>query len=863
MATTLRPHDDVELSEGWEWTALAPDAATEPAALARLAPEWQPALVPGTVAAAQRAAGRCLWRDEQVRSSDARDHWYRCSFARPACEPSASVRLRFEGLATLAEVWLNGERVLESSNIFVPHELDVGERLAERNQLHIRFRALDAWLDVRRGRPRWRTRLVDHSQLRWTRTSLLGRMPGWSPAVHAVGPWRPVRLRVARALDVRALELSSRVADAERSTGTVRARIELGAGAARDQRAELVVGDARGALQQTEVEGRRVLEGELAVPNVRLWWPHTHGAQPLYPVQLALHGPDGEVRVDLSRVGFRTLELDRAGRRFALRVNGVPVFCRGACWTTTDIATLTGTPAAYAADLERARAAGMNMLRIAGSLFYESDEFYARCDELGILIWQDFMFANMDYPIDDPAFAASVDAEVEAFLRRTQARPCLALLCGGSEVEQQAAMLGLPRALWSSRLFAEVLPRHVARLRPDVPYVANTPSGGEVPFEVSSGPAHYYGVGAYLRPLEDARRAEVQFASECLAFANLPGETVIAQLLQEGQQPTQHPAWKERVPRDAGASWDFEDVRDHYLRELFRCDPARLRSEDLARYLSCSRVVSGEVMASTLSEWRRARSSCAGALIWFYRDLWPGAGLGLLDADGRPKAAYYYVKRALAKTAVWFSDEGLNGLALHVAHESEAPLAAELQVALHHDAQRALIANVKSALRIAPGEVRELRLQALLPWFADANRAYRFGPSSHDLVVATLVAPDGEVLGDAYHFPLGLPVERAAAIGLRCTAESAGDGWSLQLASERFAHAVEIDVPGFEPADNYLSLPPGGRRRVPLRRTGSTSEPHGRVKALNSHETAQIELARPSQLQQHERARAAVRRGAV
>ena len=155
--------------------------------------------------------------------------------------------------------------------------------------------------------------------------------------------------------------------------------------------------------------------------------------------------------------------------------------------------------------------AGMNMIRVGGTMVYESDDFYDLCDEHGVLVWQDFMFANMDYP-DDAGFSALVDVEVNQALARLQARPSLAVLCGSSEGEQQAAMWGAPRELWAAPLFHQALPARARGFCPDVAYWPSSAHGGAFPHQPSAGTTSYYGVGAYLRPLEDARLSEVRFA---------------------------------------------------------------------------------------------------------------------------------------------------------------------------------------------------------------------------------------------------------------------------------------------------------------------------------------------------------------
>src|SRR5262249_50347495 len=162
-------------------------------------------------------------------------------------------------------------------------------------------------------------------------------------------------------------------------------------------------------------------------------------------------------------------------------------------------------------------------------------------------------------------------------------------------------MLGMPRELWSNSWFAERVPKLCAEHHPGTEYVPSTPTGGVLPFQPASGICHYYGVGAYLRSPVELRQANVKFTPECLGFANIPEPDTI-QAITEGAAPViHHPKWKQRVPRDTGAGWDFEDVRDHYLKQIYGVDPVALRSSDMTRYLELSRLVSGEMMSQTFS----------------------------------------------------------------------------------------------------------------------------------------------------------------------------------------------------------------------------------------------------------------------
>jgi beta-mannosidase len=829
----ISTHTVQRLDTGWVFAPVGP--STDASALD--AADWKPALVPGTVASAQRANGGLDL--ERAPDFDATSWAYRCAFAAPPANPDERAVLCFDGLATLAEVWLNGQQILSSDNMFVAHEVDVTGQLAANNDLLIRFHALRAALDMRRPRPRWRTKLVEHQQLRWFRTTLLGRMPGWSPPVRAVGPWRPVRLERRRALAVVGGDIYPHVdGTGKRVDAALVVRAVAGC---RVTGATLHVGDRRTALSATTSADLTTLAGTLDFPDAHEWWPHTHGAQPLYDGRVVVQTEQGDVTIDLGRVAFRRVAANRADDGFAIEINGEGVFCRGACWTTPDIVDLGAPESKYRELLTLARDAGMNMLRVGGTMVYEADCFYDLCDELGLLVWHEFMFANMDYPTDG-AFVDAVTREATQVVARIRRHPCVAVFCGNSEVEQQAAMLGLDRELWSSAIFRDVLPACCEAGAPGVPYVPSSPSGGALPFHVDSGVAHYFGVGAYLRPLDDARRAGVRFTSECLGFSNLPEQHVIDALLPNGESPFHHPRWKARVPRDHGAGWDFEDIRDHYLATLFGVDPMRLRYADVERYVAMSRVVTGEVMARTIGEWRRAGSSCHGAIVWFYQDLWLGAGWGVLDAAGRPKAAYYSLKRAMQPVAAAITDEGVNGLNVHIANDRATPLDAELRVLLLRGAGT-IVASVETPVQVPARGTHRIVVDAILGRFHDSAYAYRFGPPGHDVVAATVTDARGQVLSEAFHFSHGLPSAQSDDTLVSGHATRTSDRTvEITLRAAKLAQFVAIQADGYLLDDNYFHMTPGAERVIVARAHDASARFDGFVQPLNAHDGVRIGL---------------------
>lgn len=768
--------------------------------------DWIPAEVPGTAASALRAAGR--WSATAPTPIHDRDVWYRTRLDGPG-----RFRLRLAGLATLAEIWLDGVPVLATRSMFESYAVEV--ELGAESDLALCFRSLRADLDRPSKRGRWRPRMITPGSLRHVRTSALGFMPGWAPEVDHIGPYRPITIEAVRPGSVSA-DLRASL-DNETGRLTARLAVEGGAGTI-----TLCCNGRETALSET-APGQFV--GELVLPGIDPWWPHTHGVPNLYVVSARIDG----VPVDLGRVGFRSLSLTRPfAEGLSLAVNGVPVFCRGALWTPPDLVGLgsDGTRTL----LTLAREAGMNMLRVPGTTLYPATDFFDLCDELGILVWQDLMLANFDYPHDDPGFSAALAREVMAFLDRTQTAPSLCVLCGGSEVWQQAAMLGASRTVWADAFCATELPALAAAQRPDIVVVPNSPSGGALPFSPRGGCTHYFGVGAYGRPFDDARRAEIGFASECLAFANPPEPGT------SGPAGPADPGWAAGIPRDRGADWDFETVRDHYVGSLYGVDPAVLRAADPERYCELGRAAVAEAMEATFAEWRRPRSPTAGGLVLMLRDLGPGAGWGVIDWTQRPKSAWYALKRAFRPVQVSLTDEGLDGLHLHLLNETAETCALTVTLTFSDRggrvaarADRAVILDARAALTLTSAE--------LLGRFFDATDSYRFGPRVHDVAHACLTGAAGAILAEAFHVPGPRPIT-PEAIGLTAEPVTLEAGPALRIVAERFAYGVQIRAPGARPSDSGFHLAPGTSRLITF--PDCARLPRGTVRAINGIESVEF-----------------------
>jgi hypothetical protein len=272
--------------------------------------------------------------------------------------------------------------------------------------------------------------------------------------------------------------------------------------------------------------------------------------------------------------------------------------------------------------------------------------------------------------------------------------------------------------------------------------VSSSPTGGNLPMRVDVGVSHYFGVGAYRRDLDDATLSGVRFASECLAFANVPSGSVATWLGEEGGD-----RWKRRVPRDSGSDWDFDDVRDHYVNILPGVEVG-LAELNPARWRELSEIVSGDVMASVFRQWRTSGGRCAGGLILSLNDPWASAGWGLFDSNAEPKPALQRLTNVLQPVSVLAVDRGLNGLDLHLVNDTGAPLEGYLQVRAVTREGRCVM---KGVIPVSVGEHSEVVVPAetVFGRFVDPTYAYRFGAQPFHAVVATLLRAGPIVDGSA------------------------------------------------------------------------------------------------------------------
>ena len=612
------------------------------------------ATVPGSVYHDLLTAGQIedpFYRDnenEALKIMD-NDFIYSRDFTVPAdLLESDAVLLRCDGLDTLATVTVNGTVVGTAKNMHRIYEFDVKSVLkAGENHISVKFDSptrfikksyaesrADGSSDAMVGFPNLRKA---HCMFGWD----------WGPRLPDAGIWRNIQLigiTTARIRDVLVLQ--------EHSGGKVTLTVNT--------HVTELTGSAPVTVTVTAPDGTvRTAQGERAeivIDDPQLWWPNGLGAQPLYTVEVTLgDGLDSWKR----RIGLRTMTVtrkkDQWGECFCHCVNGVDVFAMGADYIPEDNLLPRVNPERTRRLLEDAKLANMNCIRVWGGGYYPDDYFYDICDELGLLVWQDFMFACAVYNLTDD-FEENIRAEFLDNVRRLRHHPSLALLCGNNEMEQFVAegeWVDYPRQKADYiKMYEYIIPKILKAEAPQTFYWPASPSSGgsfDKPQDPTRGDVHYWDVWHGLKPFTDYRNYLFRYVSE-FGFQSFPCmETIQAFTLPEDRNVFSYVM--EKHQRNASANGKIVS----YLSQMY------LYPRDMELLVYASQLLQAQAMQYGVEHWRRNRDDkhCMGAVVWQLNDCWPVASWASIDYFGRWKALHYYEKRFFAPVLISCHEEGI------------------------------------------------------------------------------------------------------------------------------------------------------------------------------------------------------------
>ncbi|MDT8382716.1 MAG: glycoside hydrolase family 2 protein [Brevefilum sp.] len=627
--------------------------------------DWIPVEVPGEVHLALLHAGKIP--DPFVGENELEVQWVAqtdWAFEGIISLPQAllnqeKIWLHFDGLDTLAEIWLNGSLLGETQNAFRSYEWEVKDLITgEHNQLRILFHSPVKYVEERQKKAPLLSPDQSIAGGPYLRKAPCQWGWDWGPKLPPIGIWKDAYFMGCKVAKFESIHIQQK----HLFDGSVELSAEAKITLCNDEHLQMcmTLEDPVGYVFATTCKflggsARAMIE----IPEPVLWWPNGYGEQALYDVRISLATED-EVLLDRRnfQIGLRKLELkqepDEYGESFTFIVNDVPIFAKGANWIPAD-----SFPTRISRkDLERlirdASRANHNMIRVWGGGFYESEDFYDLCDQYGILVWQDFPFACSVYPLDGPAFLENLHQEVIDNVRRIRHRASLALWCGNNEMDQGWEQWG-----WETEelqkyqepyktFFYETLPGWLKTLDPDTPYWYSSPSSG-TPFENSNsnkgGDAHYWDVWHGSKPFSAYREQYPRFMSE-FGFQSLPPLKTVQTYADENH-------------------WNLTDYliehhqRSPYASAMFMAQMALhfMMPVDFPSLVYLTMVLQAEGIRYGVEHWRRNRHRVSGTLYWQLNDCWPVASWSSLDYFGRWKALHYASRRFYAPLLLSIEDD--------------------------------------------------------------------------------------------------------------------------------------------------------------------------------------------------------------
>jgi beta-mannosidase len=807
------------LDHGWQFrqiTAVPQDSENG----------WLPASVPGNVhldLLANKKIDDPFYRDNESRLQWIENaSWeYRLNFNVTAVLLSRSnVDLVFDGLDSGAQVYINGEQILDADDAFRTWRVPVKSLLHNgSNALRVVFRSpITAAQFVAAADP-WQLRTKTAAKT-YIRKPAYEYGWDWGPRFVTSGIWRPVRIESWN--KARIADFAIRQRDVSREVAHVDAEVLVDASS--NGTAQISVRCSNNGMSTTETRnttlhaGQNVIDIPIEIRQPSLWYPIGYGDQPLYEFSaqvMTLGQTADESRI---KSGLRSIILDRHldkwGRSFQLVVNGIPIFAKGADVIPFDSFPNRVTTADYRRILQSARDANMNMIRHWGGGYYETDEFYQICDELGIMVWQDFMFGN-DWQPGTYAFKQTIEAEAEDQVRRLRNHPSIVLWCGNNETEvalnwgdREKLPPDVKFQMWQDYLteFSGILNRVVERLDAETPFWPSSPSADyeQLSDHYQSGDAHLWDVWHGRVPFTAYETHHPRFVTE-YGFQSFPEMRTIEAFTQSGDRASIFtPVMLAHQKNNEGNSI----IHDYLLRDY-------PEPKDFASFLYVSQVLQAEGIKVGAEGFRRGRPETMGSIFWQLNDCWPVASWSSIDYFGRWKALQYYARRFYAPILVSPHIEQ-GSLRVYIVSDKTIAATANLRVRLMDFDGKVLLEESHQV------SVDSLSSKVYLDWPLAKLRQAGAADTSRVFVVADLALGNEPLSRNLVYLAPTKEVHlKPAQLGVE---ESGASGeYKIRITSPVLARSVylafgDLDV---QVSDNYFDLLPG--ETIELSVTSGTS----------------------------------------
>lgn len=804
--------------------------------------QWNPAKVPGTVHTDLLRNGLIPdpfygTHEHDLQWIDKKDWEYETTFEfDPAWSALTRVELVFDGLDTYADVSVNDVHVLSADNMFRAWRVEIKSLLQPgANTLQVRFRS-----PIREDLPKLERlgyalpAANDQSELGGLgeqRVSIFARKApyhygwDWGPRFVTSGIWREVRIEAWTGPVIRDFHIRQDRVDV--SLAGLTAVLEVEAEEHWEGTLRLTTGSLTWEREVILAAGTQEVTLSAAIEQPELWWCRGLGKQAMYRFQAELLGQDQAVAASAKvKTGLRTVKLvrekDEAGASFHFELNGVPVFAKGANHIPNDSFMTEVTPERYRHEIASAAESGMNMLRVWGGGYYEEDIFYDLCDEYGLLVWQDFMFACSMYPGDE-AFLGSIALEAEYNIKRLRRHPSLALWCGNNEIDsawahyienvgwgwKQDYTPEQREQIWSDyeAVFHKLLPEAVQRLAAGVDYWPSSPlrrltgDSDQHAYQPSGeGDVHYWGVWHSVEPFSNYDIRVGRFMSE-YGFQSFPELDTMLKYAPESELALESEIMLAHQ-KNARGNQIIKEYMEQYL-------PT---PKDFKAFLYMSQVLQAEAIRIAIEAHRRNKPYCMGTLYWQMNDCWPAASWAGMDYYGRWKALQYTVRRSFREVILAIHGHEGGPISVQVVSDLRGPLQATLRLSLY-DIHGELLKTEAVEAAIGADSVTEVMTLNREAWLA--------GHDPRQVVLHSVLEVDGTVLDSKPYYFVATKEQPVQPASISVQEEPGSGGSRYTLSSNVLARQVWISAEeeGIF-SDNYFDLIPGVPITVEFRRRG-------------------------------------------
>ncbi len=816
-------YSELKLHENWKFRNTASD-------------QWLPASVPGCVHTDLMSNGEIedpFYRlnEHDVQWIDKTDWEYETNFRFPmAIMEKDNIEICFLGLDTYADVYLNGKLILQADNMFREWKVNCKNVVTTgNNTLRIHFHSpvtigLDKLDKLDYTFPPPPNDLSEIGGIGDKKVSIFTRKAGyhygwdWGPRLVTSGIWKDVVLRGWNSAHIEDLYVhQDRISE---HSAELTAQLDIAA-------TEDAIFNLLGFVNDKEVlstqvslsPGNNQLSESFTIENPELWWSNGLGDQPLYEIDFKLMKENEVISRTGITTGLRTIEIvqeeEEEGKSFLFKVNGHPVFMKGANYIPNDVFLERVTPGDYEHIIQSAVDANMNMLRIWGGGIYEKDIFYELCDRKGILVWQDFMFACSMYPGDEE-FLENIRHEAEDNVKRLRNHPCIALWCGNNEClsawnswgwkEMVADQQGqeVSDIIWKAYEdnYHRILPDVVSEYDPGRFYWSSSPSAGMGdPENWVAGDVHYWGVWWGKEPFSTYRTRACRFMSE-YGFQSFPELNTVKKYAVEEDWDIYSEVMKSHQRSSIG-----NETIEYYLLQDYN------KPKDFPMFLYVGQVLQAEGTRIAMEGHRKNMPYCMGSLLWQINDCWPVASWSTIDYYGNWKAQQYFAKKAFRDILI-------------------SPQIDKDQVSVYVVSDRLENTEAVMTLRLMDFEGTVLwEKSENLPVIANSSRVtFSTGidelisdPSDKNKVLLHCqLSMDGKVYSEniLYFTPvkeLELPVP-----GITWKLVEDGTGYKLRISTDKLAKNIYMMVEEEDVffSDNYFDLLPGGSLEIEISSAG-------------------------------------------